>query len=81
MSKEQVLSCVIYALATIATLLACWLYNQTKALTNQTERADLLYCQVIRQSLDNQTVEPTRNRIMLENTYFQNDCNTVIENE
>lgn len=60
-------------------LLSFSLYHQTKLLEQQTVRADLLYCQVIYQSLEHSTVEPTRNRMMLENTYFNNNCNEVLE--
>ena len=50
-------------------------------LYNKTTQSNLYYCQVIRQALDKQTTEPTPNRLKLENTYFNNNCDVILQGE
>lgn len=52
----------------------CIYYSQARQ--EQKERADSLYCETIYMALDNKDVEASIDRVRLENTYIQNNCNS-----
>lgn len=58
----------------VCCVLGIYCIYYTQARQEQKERADSLYCEVIYMSLDKMTVEPTINRLRLEKTYFENNC-------